>query len=291
MGYRTAIWVNAVAMQGVSRTGRAASDERGTFRVLVVAADEHIAEPVRRELDERANGREAEVRVVVPALADTPFQHAAGAVDDGLERAQHMLEESLSAARETGVESGGEVGDADPMLAIDDALATFPADEILVVTHPEDEGRWMEDEIYEKASRRFEQPVTHFVVDHGSVKAEEHSGPGRDEVEQAEIDPPSDNLPRFSTRDVAGILFAIVGTGILIVIAATNPDETGSGFDADAMHTIIAGAFALINIAHVVGLVLFESVGYRGLAQKFFADLSLYGTAAAIVVSLALTAV
>ena len=88
--------------------------------------------------------------------------------------------------------------------------------------------------------------------------------------------------------DVAGLVFAIVGTLVLIVIAAANPDETASGFDVDALHTIIAGAFALINIAHIVGLLLFESVGYRGFVQKFFAGLSLYGTAAAIAVSLLL---
>jgi lysozyme family protein len=279
-----------MAMEATSRDP-GTGGENGTFRVLVVAAEEHITEPVQRELQERAHGREAEVRVVVPALADTAFEHAAGAVDEGLERAQHMLEESLSAARKAGVEGDGQVGDADPILAIDDALATFPADEIVVVTHPEQQARWMEDDLFGEASRKFVQPVTHFVVENGSVRAEEHAGPGRDEVAQAEVEPPSENLPRFSTRDITGILFAIVGTGILVVIAAANPDETASGFDFDAIHTLIAGAFALINIAHVVGLVLFESVGYRGIAQRFFADLSLYGTAVAIVVSLALTAV
>jgi hypothetical protein len=37
-----------------------------------------------------------------------------------------------------------------------------------------------------------------------------------------------------------------------------------------------------------VGMLLFESVGYRGFAQKVFADLSLYGTPGAIAVSLLL---
>ena len=263
----------------------------GKFRILVVAAEEHITEPVRRELEERADGPRGRGPSGRAGPGETPFEHAAGAVDEGLERAQYMLEESLSAARRARVEVEGQVGDADPMLAIDDALATFPADEIVVVTHPEEQARWMEDDLFEEASRKFAQPVTHFVVENGTVRAEEHAGPGRDEVAQAEVEPPSENLPRFTTRDVAGMLFAIVGTGILVVIAAANPDETASGFDFDAIHTLIAGAFALINIAHVVGLVLFESVGYRGIAQRFFADLSLYGTAAAIVVSLALTAV
>jgi hypothetical protein len=43
---------------------------------------------------------------------------------------------------------------------------------------------------------------------------------------------------------------------------------------------------SLVNIAHVVGLLLFESVGYRGLWERFFARLSLIGTPAAIIVSL-----
>ena len=41
-------------------------------------------------------------------------------------------------------------------------------------------------------------------------------------------------------------------------------------------------------LAHVVGLMLFESVGYRGMIERFFARLSLYGTPAAIVAVLLL---
>ena len=259
------------------------------FRVLVVAAEEHVGEPLQRELSERADGRESEVRVVVPALAETPFQQAAGAVDEGLERAQEQLDESLAEVRDSNASRGeGLVGDADPILAIDDALYDFPADEILIVTHPDNRARWMEADLFERASQRFRQPIRHFVVDDGSVRAADESGAGLSESAQREVEPESRNLPRFSASDIAGIVVAIAGTLILVVIASSNPDETGSGFDYDALHTIIAGVFALINIAHVVGLVLFESVGYRGLPQRFFANLSLYGTPAAIAVSLLL---
>ena len=259
------------------------------FRVLVVAAEEHVGEPLQRELSDRADGRETEVRVVVPALADTAFEQAAGAVDEGLERAQEQLDESLAEVRDSQATRGeGLVGDADPILAIDDALYDFPADEILIVTHPEERARWMEGDLFERASQRFRQPIRHFVVENGSVQAAEESGAGLPESAERELETESRNLPRFTVRDVAGIVVAVVGTLILIVIASSNPDETGSGFDFDALHTIIAGVFALINIAHIVGLVLFESVGYRGLPQRFFANLSLYGTPAAIVVSLLL---
>ena len=259
------------------------------FRVLVVAAEEHVGEPLQQELSDRADGREAEVRVVVPALTESAFQHAAGAVDEGLERAQTQLDQSLAEVGESRAADGeGLVGDADPILAIDDALYDFAADEILIVTHPKNQTRWMEDDLFERASQRFRQPIRHFVVEKGAVRAVEESGAGLSQSSQAEVEPESRNLPRFTARDLAGIAVAVVGTLILIVIASSNPDETGSGFDFDALHTIIAGLFALINIAHVVGLVLFESVGYRGLPQRLFADLSLYGTPAAIALSLLL---
>jgi hypothetical protein len=269
-------------------SARPAGSADGIFHVLVIAAEEHVGEPVRRELEERAGGRQTEVRVVVPALADTAFQHAAGDVDQGLERARDQLGTSLREVDETGVEAEGRVGDADPVRAIEDALYDFPADEIVIVTHPDREARWLEDDLFERARHRFRPPIVHFVVTEGRLEATERAGPGLDPADEAEIEGDSENLPRFSARDVAGIIWAIVGTLILVAIAAANPDETASGFDLDAMHTLIAGAFGLINLAHVVGLVLFESVGYRGLAQRFFADLSLYGTTAAIGVSLLL---
>jgi hypothetical protein len=49
---------------------------------------------------------------------------------------------------------------------------------------------------------------------------------------------------------------------------------------------LIAGAFGLANLAHIVGLLLFQTVRYRGFWRDFLARLSLYGTPAAIVVSL-----
>jgi hypothetical protein len=258
------------------------------FRILVVAADDHIGEPLQRELDQRAGERTPEVRVVVPALAQTPFEQAAGAVDEGMEHAREHLGESLERLHDAGVEGEGQVGDSDPMLAIDDALYGFPADEIVIVTHPEDEARWMEADLFERAKQRFEPPIRHYVHRDGGVEEVGFRGAGVEASDQAEVNLDSHNLPKFTVRDIAGIVVAIVGTIILVVIASANPDETGSTFDVDALHTIIAGVFALINIAHIVALVLFESVGYRGLPQRLFANLSLYGTPAAIAVSLLL---
>jgi hypothetical protein len=103
------------------------------------------------------------------------------------------------------------------------------------------------------------------------------------------------NLPKFKLRDKVGIFVALFGTLALVVLAADCSDpnvqheEGGKSFvqfaGGCAVRYILAGAFALINLAHVVGLVLFESVNYHGGFAKFFARLSLYGTLVAIAVS------
>jgi hypothetical protein len=100
----------------------------------------------------------------------------------------------------------------------------------------------------------------------------------------------------MSRRDVIGILVAIIGTLALGALAAecvgdaTGPNDLEEGRlgAACAASILIALAMALINLAHVVGLFLFQSVGYEGLFSRFFARLSLFGTPVAIVVVLLL---
>ena len=57
-----------------------------------------------------------------------------------------------------------EVGDTDPVQAIEDALRTFPADELLLVTRPDDDAGWLEEGAAAEAFERFSLPVTHLVV-------------------------------------------------------------------------------------------------------------------------------
>ena len=56
------------------------------------------------------------------------------------------------------------MGDSDPVKAIEDALRTFPADEVIVVTRPDDQARWLEEGSGETAQARFRLPITHVTV-------------------------------------------------------------------------------------------------------------------------------
>jgi hypothetical protein len=64
-----------------------------------------------------------------------------------------------------GLRARGEVGDSDPNVAIEDALRTFPADEVIISTHPPDRSRWLERGVVQRARDDVELPVTHVVVD------------------------------------------------------------------------------------------------------------------------------
>ena len=72
---------------------------------------------------------------------------------------------SLAALATVGVSARGDVGDSDPLQAIEDELRTFGADEIIISTHPPGRSNWLERDIVTHARDRFPVPITHVVVD------------------------------------------------------------------------------------------------------------------------------
>jgi Universal stress protein family len=132
-------------------------------RILVVANETVAGRALRSEVVHRA-GREAEVLVVCPALT-SQIRYWASDEDPGRAAAQERLEASLAALAEEGVDARGEVGDADPIQAIDDAVRTFGADEIVISTHPPGRSNWLEKQVIARARERYDLPITHVVVD------------------------------------------------------------------------------------------------------------------------------
>ena len=115
-------------------------------------------------IQKRAEGVREHVLVVTPAL-NSPLKHWTSDEDDARTAAQDRLDRSLAQLRAAGIDARGEVGDGDPLQAMEDALRTFGADEIIISTHPEGRSNWLERDIVEKARERFAVPITHVVVD------------------------------------------------------------------------------------------------------------------------------
>lgn len=135
----------------------------GRRRLLVVANETVAGAALRDEVVRRARGA-VDVLVVCPAL-NSQIRHWASDEDSARAAAHDRLQDSLAALSATGVEARGEVGDADPVQAMDDALRTFGADEIVISTHPVGRSNWLEKGVIARARERYVCPITHVVVD------------------------------------------------------------------------------------------------------------------------------
>ena len=132
-------------------------------RVLAVVSEPLSAEVLRSALGEDAD--EAEVLVVAPALSGSRLRFWTSDSDDAIARADWVQEESVARLDEQGIAAAGDTGESDPLLALQDALQTFPADEIVLFTHGDDDRDWLEEGVVDEAQARFERPVRHVVAD------------------------------------------------------------------------------------------------------------------------------
>ena len=118
-------------------------------------------------MDEAQLGRQLdldeddELKVVAPIKPASGIDLVAGDVDDSIAAAEKRAVSSAAEVEEatdaTVVET--EAGEADPLLAIEDALATFEADQIVLVASSADEETWAEDDLAEEIRDRFGLPV------------------------------------------------------------------------------------------------------------------------------------
>jgi hypothetical protein len=138
-----------------------AEDEK---RILVVANETVGGQKLRDLIRERSEGVREEVLVVSPAL-NSPLRTWTSDEDGARATAQERLDSSLAQLRGAGINARGQVGDGDPLQAIEDALRTFGADEVIVSTHPEGRSNWLERGVVDGARARFMVPITHVVVD------------------------------------------------------------------------------------------------------------------------------
>jgi GABA permease len=132
--------------------------------VLVIANETVEGQALVDAVRFRALSRDAAVLVVAPAL-NTRVRHYMSDSDAACAAAQQRLDGCLARLAAAGVHADGYVGDADPLRAIEDALRTWPADELVVGTHPEARSNWLAHNLVRRARVRFRMPVFHVVVD------------------------------------------------------------------------------------------------------------------------------
>ena len=120
------------------------------MRLLVVATEPVDAAAVRGALPgEDLDG--TEVLVVSPAQEQSSLKFWMSDVDDAIVDAERTAQDAAEELRDDGARVRAQSGEAEPLLAVQDALATFPADRIVVIG---------DEELASQARERFDVEVT-----------------------------------------------------------------------------------------------------------------------------------
>lgn len=140
--------------------------EREPRRILVLANETLAGQDVLDAVRERAAEDEAEILVVAPALPGSRMSHwLSSDTSAAREAAEQRLRGSVAAFDGAGFRVNGQLGDGDPLQALDDAARVFRPHEIVIGTLPPERSRWLERDVVTKARARHDLPVTHLVID------------------------------------------------------------------------------------------------------------------------------
>jgi hypothetical protein len=136
-----------------------AADER---HVLVIAGTALSGEPLAAELT-GSGGAGVRLDVLAPIHASR-MHHVATDVDHERAEAQARLEQSLAWAAAHGFAARGAVGDSDPLVALEDELREFGADEVVVVTEGGERISWLAGRMLDHLSRELDVPIRQVVA-------------------------------------------------------------------------------------------------------------------------------
>lgn len=139
-------------------------------RYLVVANQTLGGEHLLGKVRECLSAGPSSFHVVVPATP--PREHLTWTDDEARDVAERRLEAALTRFRELGAEADGEVGDADPVQAIGDALRADQFDEIILSTLPAGPSRWLRRDVLHRVSAATDLPVTHVIGEPEAPSAE-----------------------------------------------------------------------------------------------------------------------
>jgi hypothetical protein len=121
--------------------------------VLVVSSVPDAPSALRDAL----GGDVGEIKVVAPAVKQSRLQWLTNAEDDARVEAERTAQKVAQATADDAERVEAEAGDSDPLLAVEDALRTFSADEIVVVLRAGEDASWLEEGAADAIAERFPQ--------------------------------------------------------------------------------------------------------------------------------------
>ena len=128
------------------------------MHILVLAPDPVDADALRKIVGDDID--DARVLVVSPALNESPLAFWMSDSDEAIEDAEQAAGETAVGLREEGIAANSTTGESEPLLALQDAMATFPADRIVILVREGEDQRYHEDDVCGQMQKRFDVPVT-----------------------------------------------------------------------------------------------------------------------------------
>ena len=132
------------------------------MKLLVLTPEPVDADLLRSVLGEDVEG--AEVLVISPATNASKVAFWVSDSDEAIEEAETAQVDTVERLEEEGIDAAGDTGESEPAVALQDALATFKADRIVIFSHPESDRDYREDDGLADAESRFGVPVTHALI-------------------------------------------------------------------------------------------------------------------------------
>ena len=129
-----------------------------TTKLLVIANRILDANEISDAIVSRAGGGPLEVTLVAPVLS------GAGSLRARREATAQRLDGAIKRLSEAGVKAEAIVGDADPIVAVQDAWDPRLFDEVIVVTPPTGFPRWMPADLPHRVERLTAARVTHIIA-------------------------------------------------------------------------------------------------------------------------------
>jgi quercetin dioxygenase-like cupin family protein len=138
------------------------SNTSPTPRRVIVVPTASVSDTLLQTVVWAHAGQDAQIHVIAPASKISRFDWLTNAEDDARGDALELAEHTAEAAPTENVEAL--VGDSDPLQAIEDALRRFPADELIIITLPDESTTGLETGAGAAAQRRFALPITHLIA-------------------------------------------------------------------------------------------------------------------------------
>jgi hypothetical protein len=127
------------------------------MKVLVIASEPISADRLRAALGNTTD--DAEIMVVAPALHLSALRFWLSDSDEAIQRAELVQLETVEGLDDAGLDASGDIGEGDPVKAVEDVLVTFPADRIVLFSRPVPERRYDEGIDADALRERFGLPV------------------------------------------------------------------------------------------------------------------------------------